>query len=54
MVTLSFASVVDFSSDLVMEEVIYTLSNSILESTDVEKVVFMQNNHIITIKNKKT
>lgn len=49
-VTLTFANVLDFSMDTLEEEVIYTLANSILDSTDIEKVIFMQNNSIITIK----
>ncbi len=49
-VTLSFANVLDFSSDTLSEEVIYTMANSILDSTDAEKVIFMQSNSIITIK----
>ncbi len=51
-VTLSFSNVLDFSSDMMKEEVIYTLSNSILLSEDVSKVIFMQNDHIMTIATK--
>jgi len=50
--TLSFSNIIDFSSDILDEEVIYTLSNSIMESTDIEKVIFMSNDKIITIKDK--
>ena len=52
MVTLSFSNILDFSFEPLKEEVIYTLANSILESTNIEKVVFMQNNHILTIKSR--
>lgn len=50
MVTLSFASTLDFTSEPISEEVIYTLASSIIDSTDVQKVIFMQNNSIIAIK----
>ena len=49
-VTISFASVLDFSSDNIEEEVIYTLSNSIIDSNIATKVIFMQNDSIIAIK----
>ena len=52
MVTLSFSNILDFSFEPLEEEVIYTLASSILESTDIEKVIFMQNDHILTIKNR--
>lgn len=51
-VTITFANVLDFNDDFISEEVIYTLASSILESMDVEKVIFMQNNTIIDIKTK--
>lgn len=51
-IMLSFANILDFSSDNLSEEVIYTLANSIFDSTDMKKVIFMQNNSIITIKEK--
>ena len=51
-VTITFANVLDFNDDFISEEVIYTLSSSILESMDVEKVIFMQNDSIIAIKTK--
>ena len=51
-VTLSFASILDFSSQEVEEEVIYTLANSIFDSTDVTKVIFFANDNIISIKTK--
>lgn len=52
MVTLSFSNIIDFSLEPLKEEVIYTMANSIFNSMDIEKVVFVQNNHIVTIKNK--
>ena len=51
-VTITFANVLDFNDDFISEEVIYTLASSILESMDVEKVIFMQNDSIIAIKTK--
>ena len=51
-VTLTFASVIDFSSDSLREEVIYTLANSFFDSTDAVKVIFLQNNSILSIKEK--
>ena len=51
-VTLSFASILDLSPSLLEEEVIYTLANSIFDSTDYTKVIFMENNRIINIKTK--
>ncbi len=51
-VTLSFANIVDFTSDEIKEEVIYTLANSIFDSTDIVKVVFLANDNIISIKQK--
>ena len=50
MVTLSFASVSDFSLGPISEEVIYTLASSIIDSTDIQKVIFMQNDSIIAVK----
>jgi len=52
MVTLSFASILDFSDSILQEEVIYTLSNSILSSCDVNQVIFMANDKIFAIKSK--
>jgi len=49
-VTLSFKNIIDFSSSNIQEEVIYTLANSILDSTDATKVIFLENNNIISIK----
>ena len=51
-VTLSFASILDLSPSIVKEEVIYTLANSIFDSTDYTKVIFMENNRIINIRTK--
>ena len=52
MVNLSFASIIDFSDSILEEEVIYTLSSSILSSCDVNKVIFMVNDKIFAIKSK--
>ena len=52
MVTLSFASILDFSDSVLEEEVIYTLSNSILSSCEVNQVIFMANDKIFAIKSK--
>ena len=52
-VTISFASVFDFTDKEPLEEVVYTLSNSIIESNIATKVIFMQDNQIITIKQKE-
>lgn len=52
MVTLSFASILDFSDSILEEEVIYTLSNSILTSCEVNQVIFMANDKIFAIKSK--
>ena len=49
-VTISFASILDFDSNDIEEEVIYTLSNSIIDSNIATKVIFMSNDHILTIK----
>ena len=51
-VTLSFESIMDFSNAILEEELIYTLSNSILSSCDVNQVVFMANDKIFAIKSK--
>ena len=49
-VTITFASIVDLDDNDSMEEVIYTLSRSIIESDIGTKVIFMQNDHILSIK----
>lgn len=51
-VTLSFESVIDFSNDNLEEELIYTLSNSILDSCEARSVIFMANDQIFAIKSK--
>ena len=51
-VTLSFANLLDFNEEQVEEEVIYTLANSIFDSTDATKVIFLANDTIIDIKAK--
>ena len=48
-VTLSFSSILDFNMNSLSEEVIYTLSSSILDSTNAEKVIFTQNDSIIKV-----
>lgn len=49
-VTISFSTLLDFNSLDIIEEVIYTLSNSIIDSGIATKVIFMQNDNIISIK----
>ena len=49
-VTISFANVLDFDSLDIKEEVIYALSNSIIDSNIATKVIFTQNDNIIAIK----
>ena len=49
-VTISFANILDFDDEIMEEEVIYTLSNSIIDSNIATKVIFMQNDAIINIK----
>ena len=51
MVTISFQNILD-NFTFPSEEVIYTISNSILDSMDVTKVIFMNNDHILDIKTK--
>ena len=50
LVTISFAAIMDLDTNNSLEEVIYTLSRSIIESNIAKKVIFMQNDHIISIK----
>lgn len=50
LVTISFAAIMDLDTNDSLEEVIYTLSRSIIESNVAKKVIFMQNDHIISIK----
>jgi len=51
-VTISFKNINDLSFDEPLEEVIYTLSSSIIDSNIATKVIFMQKGEIITIKQK--
>lgn len=52
-VTLSFKNILDFSNDKIEEEVIYTIANSIFDSTDATKIIFLDNDHIINVKTKE-
>jgi len=52
MVMLSFSNILDFTTEDLEEELIYTLSNSILNSCDITKVVFVSNDKIFAIKSK--
>ena len=49
-VTISFNSVLDFDDASYLEEAIYTLSRSIIDSNEATKVIFMNNNQILAIK----
>lgn len=49
-VTISFNSILDFNDANYLEEAIYTISNSIIDSNEASKVIFMQNNQILSIK----
>lgn len=49
-VTISFANIIDLKSDDIKEEVIYTIANSIIDSSIATKVIFMQNERIINVK----
>ena len=49
-VTISFSSILDFNNDNILEEVIYVLSNSIIDSNIAEKVIFTHNDQILNIK----
>lgn len=51
-VTISFKSINDLELEEPLEEVIYTLSNSIIDSNIATRVIFMQDDNIITIKQK--
>lgn len=53
LVTISFANVIDFDNELMEEEVIYTIANSLIDSNVATKVIFMENNHILSIKEKR-
>ena len=52
LVTLSFSALSDLEPDNIKEEVIYTLANSIFDSTNITKVIFTEKNNIIDIKTK--
>ena len=49
-VTISFASILDFNNNDILEEVIYALSNSIIDSNEAIKVIFTYNDQILNIK----
>ena len=49
-VTISFASILDFNDNDMLEEVIYTLSNSIIDSNEAIKVIFTYNDQILNVK----
>lgn len=51
-VTLNFANILNFANEEIEEEVIYTIANSIFDSTDAVKVIFLSNDNIISIKTK--
>ena len=51
-VTISFKGINDLSLQEPLEEVIYTLSNSIIDSNIATKVIFMEKDNIIAIKQK--
>ena len=50
-VTIYFQDILSIN-ELPNEEVIYVLSNSIFDSTDIQKIIFMNNDQIIKIKTK--
>ena len=52
LVSLSFNALSDLKPENMKEEVIYTLANSIFDSTDITKVIFMEKENIIDIKTK--
>ena len=51
-VSLSFNNLITLDTTLAQEEVIYTIANSIFASTEVEKVIFMEDDNIIKIMTK--
>ena len=51
-VTLTFANINELVPSNIKEEVIYTLANSLFDSADITKVIFMENDNIIDIKIK--
>lgn len=52
LVTLSFNALSDLGPSDIKEEIIYTLANSIFDSTDITKVIFLEKDNIIDIKTK--
>ncbi len=52
LVTLSFDALSELGPENIKEEVIYTLANSIFDSTEVTKVIFIENGNIVDIKIK--
>lgn len=48
-VSLSFNNLITLDPKSAQEEVIYTISNSIFSSMDVEKIIFMEDDYIIKI-----
>lgn len=52
MVTLNFSNIIDFANEEIEEEVIYAIANSIFDSTDAMKVIFLSNDNIISVKTK--
>ena len=49
-VTISFNSITDFNDAKTIEEAIYTISKSIIDSDIAKKVVFIENNHIVSVQ----
>ena len=48
-ISLSFHNLITLNENDAMEEVIYTMSNSIFSSTDIEKIIFMEDDTILKI-----
>lgn len=51
-VTISFSNVIDLNDKKPLEEIVYTLSSSIIDSNIATKVIFIQNDRILSIKQK--
>lgn len=51
-VTLNFSNIIDFANEEIEEEVIYAIANSIFDSTDAVKVIFLSNDNILSVKSK--
>lgn len=49
-VTISFKSVLDFDDKVALEEAIYTISRSIIDSNEASKVIFIEDDQIISVK----